>query len=181
MNMRTEALPGHRRLAHHLRPRPAHHRPSLLPHRARRRPAGKRRETARTSRPPTPTAPDDGDEAHRQDHGQLTLSTRRSATCYGEHALRAGLFESTGGVGVDQTFLAQALGLTFEAYEFDRDDKPPHLRLEARWFFHPNLFAYAGWDDPVWSERQSAFVGAGIRWSDEDLKYLLGTAAAAAP
>lgn len=99
----------------------------------------------------------------------------------GNTRLRAGLFESTGGVGVDQSFLGDRLGLTFEAYEFDRDDDPPHLRFEARWFFHRNLYTYGGWDDVVGSERQAAFVGAGIRWGDDDLKYLLGTAASAVP
>jgi hypothetical protein len=51
------------------------------------------------------------------------------------------------------------------------------LRLEGRFFLTPNIFAFAGWDDPRWSARSSLLVGAGITWRDEDLKYLLGTAA----
>ncbi|HVN77240.1 MAG TPA: MlaD family protein [Thermoanaerobaculaceae bacterium] len=94
--------------------------------------------------------------------------------------LRAGLFESTGGVGVDRFLLKDKLRLTFEAYEFNRDVKPPHLRLETRYFLTRNLFAYAGWDDPVWKERSSVLFGGGITWRDEDFKYLLGTAASAA-
>ncbi|HEX6851230.1 MAG TPA: MlaD family protein [Candidatus Polarisedimenticolaceae bacterium] len=144
-------------------------------------PQGKRRETREDI---TTTLPD-GTETTVS---KFTVKTTDNWTWnvqagyrLGNTRLRAGLFESSGGVGVDQSFLKNRLGLTFEAYEFDRDEKAPHLRLEARWFFHPNLYTYGGWDDPVWSERQSAFVGAGIRWSDEDLKYLLGTAAAAVP
>jgi phospholipid/cholesterol/gamma-HCH transport system substrate-binding protein len=92
--------------------------------------------------------------------------------------IRAGVFESTGGVGIDQAFLREKLKLSLEAYDFNRDVKPPHLRLEARYFLNRNLFAYAGWDDPVWSERSSAFFGGGVTWGDEDVKYLLGTASA---
>jgi len=93
---------------------------------------------------------------------------------------RAGLFESTGGVGVDQLFLADRAGVSLEAYDWGRDVKAPHLRLEGRWFFNRNIYAFAGWDDPRWSPRSSAIIGAGVTWTDEDLKYLLGTAASAA-
>ena len=97
----------------------------------------------------------------------------------GGYTFRAGLFESTGGVGVDKFLLGDKLKLTFEAYEFNRNANPPHLRLETRYFLTHNLFAYAGWDDPVWRERSSGILGGGVTWRDEDFKYLLGTAASA--
>lgn len=96
---------------------------------------------------------------------------------YRNTSLRAGLFESTGGVGVDTYFLDRRLKLTLEAYDFGRERSAPHLRLEGRYFFTRNLFAFAGWDDPRWAERSSAIIGGGVTWGDEDLKYLLGTAA----
>ncbi len=95
------------------------------------------------------------------------------------YTFRAGLFESTGGVGVDKFLIRDQLRLTLEAYELSRDIKPPHLRFETRYFLTRNLFAYAGWDDPVWKQRSSVLFGGGVTWRDEDLKYLLGTAAAA--
>jgi phospholipid/cholesterol/gamma-HCH transport system substrate-binding protein len=95
------------------------------------------------------------------------------------YTLRAGLFESTGGVGVDKFLIRDQLRLTLEAYELSRDIKPPHLRFETRYFLTRNLFAYAGWDDPIWRQRSSVLFGGGVTWRDEDLKYLLGTAAAA--
>jgi phospholipid/cholesterol/gamma-HCH transport system substrate-binding protein len=100
---------------------------------------------------------------------------------YSGTLLRAGLFESTGGVGIDQTLAKKKLLLTLEAYDWTREVKPPHLRFEGRWYFNKNLFAFGGWDDPIWSERSSYLLGAGITWGDEDVKYLLGTAAAAVP
>jgi len=97
----------------------------------------------------------------------------------GGYTFRAGLFESTGGVGVDKFLLRDRLKLTFEAYEFNRNSNPPHLRFESRYFLTRSLFAYAGWDDPMWRLRSSVILGGGITWRDEDFKYLLGTAAAA--
>ena len=32
-----------------------------------------------------------------------------------------------------------------------------------------------GYDDPLVSDRDAFFLGAGIAWSDEDLKYVLGS------
>ncbi len=93
--------------------------------------------------------------------------------------VRAGLFESQGGVAVDQRFDVgrHPLLLSVAAYDFDREeDGSPHLRLEGRYFLTPNVFLSAGWDDPTYSRHSSVLVGAGITWTDEDMKYLLGLA-----
>jgi phospholipid/cholesterol/gamma-HCH transport system substrate-binding protein len=95
--------------------------------------------------------------------------------------LRGGLFESTGGVGIDKMVLRNKLRLTLEAYDFNRSEKPPHLRLEGRYFLTRNIFAFAGWDDPTFSQRRSILLGGGVTWGDEDLKYLLGTIGSAVP
>ncbi len=97
------------------------------------------------------------------------------------YTLRGGLFESTAGVGIDKNLLKDQLRLTFEAYEFSRETKPPHLRFEGRWYITRNLFAYAGWDDPVWKQRSSVLFGGGVTWRDDDLKYLFGSVGSAVP
>jgi phospholipid/cholesterol/gamma-HCH transport system substrate-binding protein len=77
---------------------------------------------------------------------------------------------------VEYTLLKKRLWLSLEAYDFDRDDDlDPHLRLTTRWWFHPNLFLVGGYDDPLESDRDSFFLGGGLRWGDDDLKYLLGS------
>jgi hypothetical protein len=45
----------------------------------------------------------------------------------------------------------------------------------VEWFPWRNLYVRAGYDDPLVSEYASPFLGAGIRWSDDDLKYLFGS------
>lgn len=93
-----------------------------------------------------------------------------------EHfTVRAGLFESRGGVGLDAHLMDDRLRLSLEASDFDRDLNPPFLRLEGRYFLNRNIFAFAGWNDPRWSQRSSVLLGGGVTWRDEDLKYLLGT------
>lgn len=87
--------------------------------------------------------------------------------------LWAGLIENSGGVEVDAAFLDRRLQMSFEAFDFNRPDfDQPHLRLAGRWQLHPNLYLIGGYDDPL--EQDSFFLGAGIRWPDENLKYLLG-------
>jgi len=96
--------------------------------------------------------------------------------------VRAGLFESEGGVGVDQRFNLwnRTAQLSMEAYDWSRDiNSNPHLRLEGRFYVNPNLFLSAGWDDPLFSERSSVILGGGVTWNDEDVKYSLGLASAA--
>lgn len=97
---------------------------------------------------------------------------------YKDLTLRAGIFESSGGVGIDADVLRKRLRLSLEAYDWGRDEKPPHIRLETRFFLSRNVFAYAGWDDPVWKARRSLLFGGGVIWRDDDAKYLLGTASA---
>ncbi len=93
--------------------------------------------------------------------------------------VRAGLFESEGGVAIDQQVEVadHPVVLSLAAYDFNRNEAgSPHLRLEGRVFLNQNLFLSAGWDDPTYSRHSSVLFGAGLTWTDEDMKYLLGLA-----
>ena len=95
---------------------------------------------------------------------------------FGDARLRAGLFDSTGGAAVDYGFLKDKLWLTLEAYDFSRpNDLDPHVRLSGRWWLSPNIYVMGGYDDPLVKARDSLFFGGGVRWSDDDLKYLMGS------
>lgn len=93
----------------------------------------------------------------------------------GDVRLWAGLIESSGGVQVEYPLplLDRKLWLSFEAFDFNRpQDLQPHLRLLGRYQFHPNLYVVGGYDDAL--ENNSLFLGGGIRWTDENIKSLLG-------
>lgn len=94
-------------------------------------------------------------------------------------SVRVGLFDSTGGVGADYN-LGERIRVTGEAFDFGgkRDDNP-HLRLLGEYVLRrekphtPQLFLTTGVDNAL---NDTAFIfGGGIRWRDEDLKYLIGS------
>lgn len=90
--------------------------------------------------------------------------------------LWAGLVEESFGVEIESPFLDRRLWLDFKAFDFDRpDDRSPHLRLSGRYHLNDNIYLIGGYDDPLESEFGSFFLGGGIRWSDDNLKYLLGS------
>ena len=94
--------------------------------------------------------------------------------------LWAGIIESTGGAQVEYPLplFDRKLWLSMEAFNFSRpNDLAPHLRLLGRYQFHPNLYLVGGYDDIL--EEDSLFLGGGIRWTDENIKYLLGVAGGA--
>jgi len=113
-----------------------------------------------------------------------TLTQEQSYTATGlfgfkapyDARLWAGIIESSGGVAVDYPLpvLDRKLLLSFEAFGFNRPEKQSaHLRFTSRYQFHPNLYLLGGYDDPL--EHHAFFLGGGIRWTDENIKYLLGT------
>lgn len=138
-------------------------------------PFGKRRDKTQTI---TTTQPDGTSEVTTV----RTVSEEKSYVATGLFGYRgprdvklwAGIIENTGGAQVEYPVLKDKLWLSFEAFDFDRpNDLDPHLRLTGRWFFHPNLYLVGGYDDPL--EGNSFFLGGGIRWRDDNLKYLLGS------
>ena len=98
---------------------------------------------------------------------------------YGQFSLRGGLIESTGGAGLDWRAPTRRFGLSLEAFNFGRDfddeELAPRLRLTGKYLFNDNVYVVGGYDDFLESDLGSAFLGLGIRWNDDDLKYLLGS------
>jgi phospholipid/cholesterol/gamma-HCH transport system substrate-binding protein len=94
-------------------------------------------------------------------------------------AVRVGLFDSTGGVGADYR-LNERVRLTGEAFDFgNKRDDNPHIRVLGEYIVRrerprtPQIFVTTGVDNPL---NDTAFTfGGGVRWRDEDLKYLIGS------
>jgi phospholipid/cholesterol/gamma-HCH transport system substrate-binding protein len=121
-------------------------------------------------------------ETQIREENKLGLNAQVGYQIFPNTVIRAGLFETTGGVGIDQAFMVadRPLVLVFEAYDFARPfDENAHLKLEGRYFVSPHIFLTAGWDDPLVSQRSSFLIGGGITWNDEDVKYSLGLASSA--
>lgn len=137
-------------------------------------PGGKRREKTETI---TVTNPD-GTTGTTTINKITTEKSYAATGLFGYRApndvrLFAGLIENTGGAQIEYPLLDDRFLVSFEAFDFNRpQDLSPHLRLTGRWRFHPNLFLVGGYDDFL--ENDSYFLGGGIRWNDENIKYLLG-------
>lgn len=94
-------------------------------------------------------------------------------------AVRLGLFDNTGGIGADYRINDRLL-LTGEAFDFgQRRDDNPHIRLFGEYTLRqektrtPRLFVTGGIDNAL--NDTAITFGGGVRWRDEDLKYLLGS------
>lgn len=95
---------------------------------------------------------------------------------YYDLVVRGGLIESGGGVGFDFYMLNDDLKFTFEAFSGDVD-RNWHLRAAATYEFWRVFYVTLGYDDFISDQgRESPFVGLGLTFNDDDLKYLIGGA-----
>jgi len=128
----------------------------------------------------TVTGPDGTSETTVTETVERTDDLRLSALfgfpTVGDTRLWAGVIESSGGVQVEYPLLDRRLWLSLEAFDFDREGElEPRLRLSGRYRLGEMLYLRAGYDDFLESERDSLFLGGGLRWRDDQLKYLLGS------
>lgn len=104
--------------------------------------------------------------------------TAQFARRFGDAALRLGLTENTFGFGGDYFFNEDKGRITADVWDFskdERDAKNPHVKVGVDYFVFRNLFLSAGADNVLNKKWSGGYVGLGLRFEDEDLKYLLGT------
>ncbi|HVP69381.1 MAG TPA: MlaD family protein [Anaeromyxobacteraceae bacterium] len=117
---------------------------------------------------------------------------------YGPVILRVGIIESSGGAGADLLLFQDSLKLSLNFYQFTRPtvNAYPRAKLWLDYNVLPTVYLTAGTDDflnawragrypfgPNFNVGRDIFVGAGLSFTDDDLKALLvgggGTAATA--
>jgi phospholipid/cholesterol/gamma-HCH transport system substrate-binding protein len=92
--------------------------------------------------------------------------------------VRGGITESTFGVGVDQFLMNDRVKLSVDAWDFgnnETESKNPHVRAGADFFIFKNLFISGGVDNIFNKKWSGVYVGGGVRFEDEDFKYIFGT------
>lgn len=93
-------------------------------------------------------------------------------------ALRLGLIESTGGIGADYFAFDDRIKFSVDSWNFDSkepDNQNVHVKATATVGLGKTIFINGGYDNFLNSRRKAGFVGLGLRFNDEDLKYLLGS------
>ncbi len=97
---------------------------------------------------------------------------------WGNLALRLGIIENTGGVAADYFAFDDRLKFSVDSWNFNSkepNNENPHVKATASYSLTNVLFVQAGYDNALNSKRATPFVGLGLRFDDEDLKYLLGS------
>lgn len=97
--------------------------------------------------------------------------------------LRFGAIESTGGVGVDYFMKNDKLVFSADAFDFNAQNdirgKNAHLKAQLRYKLLKHLELYAGYDNFLNPRARNAYMGLGLRFIDNDLKYTFGAASIA--
>ncbi len=114
-----------------------------------------------------------------RDGGALSVQFGKT---FNRVALRAGLFDGFAGVGIDIDIPLPYKGMrwvtTAELYDFNGrnrlNDRRPHFKWINRIYAMRNVYFTFGADDFASQRNASAFYGVGLRFGDDDLKYLLG-------
>jgi phospholipid/cholesterol/gamma-HCH transport system substrate-binding protein len=85
---------------------------------------------------------------------------------------RFGILESSGGLGLDLNFFDDALEVSAEIFQFG-DSQFPRLRFRLAYEIVPTLFILGGADDVLNERTVDFYLGAMLRFDDQDLTSLL--------
>lgn len=132
----------------------------------------------------TYTQPGAGD--HAQDYAYTETVSKDDLTFTAMYAhrflddlyFRIGLMESDFGFGFDYyPFKTRSFEVKLDVYDFpDKDeDREVNVKAYAKYRFLNNFFVTGGVDNIANSDTRSIFLGAGVEFRDDDLKYLLGS------
>jgi phospholipid/cholesterol/gamma-HCH transport system substrate-binding protein len=97
---------------------------------------------------------------------------------YGNLAFRMGLIESTGGVGADYYAFDDRIKFSIDAWNSNSNElnnERTHLKATVNYHLNNVLFVNAGYDNFLNVYRASPFLGIGLRFTDDDVKYLMGS------
>lgn len=102
------------------------------------------------------------------------------AKIFKDMAFRFGLFENSAGMGIDFDIPFRSDRFrwitSLECYDFFGDnrinDQRPHLKWLNRVFMFNNFYMAFGADDFISRHNANAFAGFGLRFADDDIKYL---------
>lgn len=90
-------------------------------------------------------------------------------------SLRFGVIEGTGGVGAGLHFLDDRFEMLFDANQFGIEARNPRMKILALFEPMKHVYLHGGVDDFLNQGTTDYFIGAGVRFNDEDIKTLLIT------
>lgn len=127
--------------------------------------------------------PAEGEPAFYQETRVTTRDAFRFSLMFAKRihfaTFRFGILESTGGVGVDFHMLDDELELTLDVFAFG-EQRFPRVRTRLAYEVVQRLWILGGVDDSL-NETSDFFLGAQLRFNDEDLKSILPFASGVGP
>ncbi len=104
---------------------------------------------------------------------------------YYDFVLRAGIEESTFGVGMDYYALGNNLKASLDVFDFnhsnDLRDKRAHMKFQLTYRLLRHFDIFGGVDEILNPQTRTAFFGGGVEFSSDDIKYLLTKAPSISP
>jgi len=109
----------------------------------------------------------------------VTYISAQYAKDLGDLRLRAGLIENRGSVGLDYFMMKDNLKFSLEAFDFNayndvRGDSF-HMNTQLEYTTQKHILLYMGVDNFINKDARSLYFGLGVRFEDDDLKYLIGS------
>ncbi len=96
---------------------------------------------------------------------------------YYNFVLRAGIIESTFGAGVDYYTMNDKLKATLDVFDLNHSndirDSHAHVRFQLTYRILRHFDIFAGVDEILNSRTRTGFLGGGVEFSSNDVKYLL--------
>ncbi|MEW6418414.1 MAG: MlaD family protein [Nitrospirota bacterium] len=126
----------------------------------------------------TTTTTTDGKTVTEEEIKKRIEFTAQIARRFKDVALRIGLTENTFGVGGDYFFDNDRGKVTADIWDFSNDEegsKNPHAKIGVDYFLFKHLFLSVGADNILNKKWRGGYAGIGLRFEDEDFKYLFGT------
>lgn len=93
-----------------------------------------------------------------------------------DFAIRIGMLENTFGFGADYFFNYGKGRVRMDVWDFSADEAgadSAHVKIGLEYNVFKNLFISSGIDNILNSDSRGIYIGGGLRFEDEDLKYLL--------
>jgi phospholipid/cholesterol/gamma-HCH transport system substrate-binding protein len=129
--------------------------------------------TETTTTPPGTTVTTETEEVKYRDKLKFSLELGRR---FYDTVFRLGYIESAFGFGIDQYWSNDDLRLTLDVWDMDREVNP-QIRLASSFRFMQFFHLDFGAEDLANQDRDpSIFIGFGLSFVDDDLKYLLAKA-----
>jgi len=97
---------------------------------------------------------------------------------WGNLAVRLGIIEAEGGAGGDWYVFDDKVKFSLDAWNFDSKEphnENAHMKATATWSITKLLFMNGGVDNILNVDRRHGFVGLGLKFDDDDMKYLMGS------